>query len=387
MNIYKRNLIILNMHYYLAMTSKCNLLCKYCYGKTTEDFLTDEEREEYDLDLPADMDFSIDELKKFAADDPNFELTFYGGEPLMKIDKIKEIMDTIPAKTFMLQTNGQFLHKLPTEYMNRIHTILCSTDGTEEHTDERRGKNVFSNIVKNVKFIRENGFKGHIIARMTVDETSDINENARYLLEKCSDLFDAIHWQLDAQFWRADYYERDFQKWAITKYNPKVKELIDWWLDEMKTKGKVHLIYPFVGVMESLFTGEKSPLKCGSGFSLLGIQTNGKVAACPITAGYKPFYMGDIRYSKLNDIKSNEMLPGNTCSTCEILDICGGRCLYANKTKLWGEKGFLEVCDTIFFLVNQLKQAKIEIDNLIVQGKIKREDFDYLKYNGCEIIP
>ena len=375
------------MHYYLTLTSKCNLQCKYCYGKTTEDFLTEEEKKEYDLDLPAEMNFSINQLKKFSKNDPNFQLTFYGGEPLMRIKKIIEVMDNIPAKTFMLQTNGQFLHKLPSKYVNKIDTILCSIDGTEEHTDERRGKTVFSNVIKNIKLIKENGFKGHIIARMTVDETSDINKNVKFLLENHYDLFDGIHWQLDAQFWRADYYERDFKKWTITKYNPKIKELINWWLNEMKTKKKVHLIYPFVGIIETLFSEEKIPLRCGSGSSVLGIQTNGKVVACPITAGYKPFVMGDIRTSNLKEIKDNKILPENTCLSCEIKDICGGRCLYANKTKLWGEKGFLEVCDTIFFLVNSLKLAKIEIDELIKKGIIKREDFNYTKYNGVEIIP
>ncbi len=375
------------MHYYLAMTSKCNLLCKYCYGKTTEDFLTEEEKENYDLDLPADMNFKIEELKKFASYDKDFELTFYGGEPLMKIEQIKEIMDTIPAKTFMLQTNGQFLHMLPSEYMNRIHTILVSIDGTQIHTNERRGNKVYEKIIQNLNLIRQNGFKGEIIARMTVDETSDIYENVISLLENKEFKFSSVHWQLDAQFWKSDYFERDFNEWAITAYNPKVKKLIDWWLNEMKTKGVVHKIYPFLGILESIKTKEKSPMKCGSGFSLLGIQTNGKVAACPITAGYKPFYMGDIRTSTLKDIEANKIYPDNTCSTCEILDICGGRCLYANKTKLWGQKGFDETCDTIFFLVNSLNSKIIEINKLIENKKIKEEDFNYLKYNGCEIIP
>lgn len=406
------------------MTSKCNLLCKYCYGKTTEDFLTEEEKENYDLDLPADMNFKIEELKKFASYDKDFELTFYGGEPLMKIEDIKEIMNKIPAKTFMLQTNGQFLHKLPSEYMNRIHTILVSLDGTEEHTNERRGNKVYEKIIQNLNLIRQNGFKREIIARMTVDETSDVYENVVSLLENTEFKFSSVHWQLDAQFWRADYYERDFNGWAITAYNPKVKKLIDWWINEMKTKGVVHKIYPFFGVLESLWEKEKylkevqnktnsvsnsnsssaricqnkagkvenlqgfqSALKCGSGFSLLGIQTNGKVAACPITAGYKPFYMGDIRTSTLKTIEANKIYPDNTCSTCEILDICGGRCLYANKTKLWGQKGFDETCDTIFFLVNSLNSKIPEINKLIENKKIKKEDFNYLKYNGCEIIP
>ena len=241
-------------------------------------------------------------------------------------------------------------------------------------------------VIKNLNLIRKNGFKGEIIARMRVDEYSNIYENARYLLESKEFKFDSIHWQLDAQFWRADYFERDFKLWIETKYNPKIEELVNWWVTEMM-KGKFHLIYPFVGIVESLLTKEKSPLKCGSGFSLLGIQTNGKVAACPITAGYKPFYMGDVRDSTLSEIEDNKMFPENKCLDCNILDICGGRCLYANKTKLWGEKGFDEVCQTIFFLVNSLQKKLPLIENLIKMKIVHSEKFNYNKYNGCEIIP
>jgi len=375
------------MHYYLALTSKCNLLCKYCYGKTTEDFLTDEEKTKYNLELPGEINFSTKELKKFAKDDKDFALTFYGGEPLLKIPLIREIMDTIPAKDFMIQTNGIFLDKLGKEYVNRLNTILVSVDGTKKHTNFNRGVHVYEKIVKNLELIKSEGFKGEIIARMTIDESGDVYENVRYLYENKNHPFQSIHWQIDAQFWRADYMERDFENWAEIKYNPSIKKLVEWWVEKIKEENSVPMIYPFVGVFHSILNKEQSPMKCGAGHSLLGIQTDGKVVACPITAGYKPFEIGDIRKSSLKNIEENQIDVDNTCLSCEIKDICGGRCLYANKTKLWGQKGFNEVCDTIFFLVNCLKDKKEEIFKLIEQGVIKKEDFDYNKYNGAEIIP
>lgn len=375
------------MHYYLALTSKCNLLCKYCYGKTSEDFLSEKELGKYDLELPDNMNFDIETLKSFAIKDPDFELTFYGGEPLLKIDMIKKIMDVVPAKKFMLQTNGIFLHKLEKEYINRFNTILVSIDGTLEHTDERRGKNTFKKIVDNLNLIKNNGFNGEIIARMTVDETCDIYENVRFLLDNKYFSFSSVHWQIDAQFWMSDYETRDFKGWSITKYNPGISKLLDWWIDEMKNKGIVHKIYPFIGIVETLHTKERTPMRCGSGFQILGIQTDGKVVACPITAGYKPFYMGDIRNSKLEEIKKNNIFPDGLCNNCEIKDICGGRCLYANKTMLWGEKGFNEVCDTVFFLVNSIKERFSTIEQLIKSNNISWINFNYEKYNGCEIIP
>lgn len=375
------------MHYYLALTSKCNLLCKYCYGKTVEDFLTNEEYEKYDTTIPEEIDFSIQELKNFSKDDKDFTLTFYGGEPLLKIDLIKQIIDEIPAKEFMLQTNGMFLHKLPSKYLNKLSTILVSIDGTKEHTNQRRGSGVYEKIIDNVKLIKQNGFTGEIIARMTIDETSDIFENVTHLYNNEDFSFSSIHWQIDAQFWKSDYKQRNFKAWSINEYNPKLKQLIDWWLEQIKQTKQVPLIYPFVGVMHSILNKDKSPMKCGAGHSTLGIQTNGIVAACPITAGCKPLYQADIRTSTLQDIKNNRINPEGLCLDCEIKDICGGRCLYANKTMLWGEQGFREVCDTIFFLVNSLKNITPKIEEMIAKGELKLEDFNYNKYNGAEIIP
>ncbi|NCC71337.1 TIGR04084 family radical SAM/SPASM domain-containing protein, partial [bacterium] len=374
-------------HYYLALSSKCNLLCKYCYGKTNEDFLSENELENYDLDLPEEINFNIDDLLNFSKLDNDLELTFYGGEPLLKIDLIKEIMDKIPVKKFLLQTNGIFLDKLDSSYVNKLDTILVSIDGTLSHTNERRGNGVFEKIINNLNLIRKNGFKGEIIARMTVDETCNIYENVRFLLDNPLFKFNSVHWQLDAQFWRSDYLERDFKNWVLTEYNPNLLKLINWWLDEIKKKQIVHKIYPFLGILNSIITKEKSLLKCGSGHSVLGIQTNGMIAACPITAGYKPFYMANIKDFSLETLKKNLIFPDNSCLNCEIADICGGRCLYANKTKLWGEKGFDEVCDTVFFIVNALKIAYLIIEKQVKLGLISWEMFDYNKYNGVEIIP
>jgi putative peptide-modifying radical SAM enzyme len=221
---------------------------------------------------------------------------------------------------------------------------------------------------------------------MTVDETCDIYKNVTHLYDNYDYSFSSIHWQIDAQFWKADYETRDFKAWSQT-YNLGIKKLTKWWLDKIKQNKSVPKLYPFIAIIQTLLTKEKVPMRCGAGHSLLGIQTNGKVVACPITAGYKPLYMGDIKTSSLDDIKNNPILPDGPCLKCSIKDVCGGRCLYANKSMLWGELGFEEVCDTIFYLVNSLQEIVPDIDNMIKNKQLKLKDFNYEKYNGAEIIP
>jgi sulfatase maturation enzyme AslB (radical SAM superfamily) len=75
------------------------------------------------------------------------------------------------------------------------------------------------------------------------------------------------------------------------------------------------------------------------------------------------------------------------CTTCDIYDICGGRCLYANITRRWNKEAYAVVCATVRNLAEAVTQEIPRIKALIENGKISMEDFQYVKYNGCEIIP
>ena len=103
-------------------------------------------------------------------------------------------------------------------------------------------------------------------------------------------------------------------------------------------------------------------------------------------AGLKDFYLGNIRETRATSLK-NTVSVSEPCTRCDIFSICGGRCLYANVTKLWGDEGFTQVCGTVRNMTGALLEALPEIRALIEAGRIHINDFQYQKYNGCEIIP
>lgn len=373
------------MYYYVTLTTECNLKCRYCYGKLCEDFDSDFGDYELDYSVPSEITYSMEQLKDFLVKDHNATVVFYGGEPLLRINRIKEIMDEIPVKRYILQTNALLLDRLEPEYINKIHTILVSIDGDEETTDRNRGRGTYSKVVRNVKLLRERGFKGEVIARMTVNENTEIEKQVKWLLfnEECS--FTSIHWQLDALFGRNDFKRRRFAEWSERSYNPQIRSLVKFWLSHMEIKGEVLRLYPFLGVMESLLTGEPSRLRCGSGHVFFNIQTDGKITPCPVMAGMKNFYLGDIADTHPNEIR--KVYVSESCTSCPIYELCGGRCLFANVTKLWGEYGFKLVCKTVENLIQTLKAVTPKVRKLIDEGRISYRDFNYPKYNSCEIIP
>ena len=376
------------MFFHVILTSDCNLQCKYCFGESLDDF--DEEFGddiEVDYDLPRKLNYDLGLLKEFCRKDPDCVLTFYGGEPLLGIDKLRQIMDKVEPKHFMVQTNGLLLDKLEPKYVNRFHTILVSIDGEEALTDYYRGAGTFRKVIDNLKLIKKNGFAGELIARMTIMEQTDINKQVRWLLDNGQFSFSSIHWQLNAGFWGNDYQRRNFEDWTKTSYIPGVRELARFWVDQMQTRGVVLKLYPLLGIAESLLHDEKTCLmRCGGGWINYAIQTDGYIMPCPTMWGMKKYYLGHIKDAdplKLKQLFVNE----KPCSQCSILGVCGGRCLYTNIAKRWSDDAYSKVCYTVEQLIEAVKGEVPRIQQLIKNEQIKLEDFDYLKYNGCEIIP
>jgi uncharacterized protein len=376
------------MFFHLILTSDCNLQCKYCFGESLEDFDYDFGDDiDVDYNLPRNINYDVELLNNFCAKDSDCVLTFYGGEPLLQADKLREIMNKVKPKHFMIQTNGLLLDKIEPKYVNRFHTILVSIDGEETLTDYYRGKGTFQKVIDNLKLTKKNGFEGELIARMTVMEQTDIEKQLKWLLNNEKFFFTSIHWQLNAGFWGNDFQRRKFEQWTKTSYIPGLKRLAQFWVDKMEKEGVVLKIYPLLGIAESLLNDEKNCLmRCGGGWINYAIQTDGYIIPCPTMWGMKKYYLGHIKDA--NPLQLSKILVNQKpCVDCTILKVCGGRCLYTNITKRWNDNAYKKVCYTVEQLIGTIEAEIPRIQSLIRRKKISLNDFDYLKYNGCEIIP
>ena len=375
------------MFFHVILTTECNLQCRYCFGETMDDFDEDFGDFELDYSLPKKADYNFAILNEFCRKDPDCVVTFYGGEPLLNIEGLRQIMDTVKAKHFMMQTNGLLLDRLEPEYVNRFHTILVSIDGEEALTDYYRGKGTYKKVMDNLKLITSNGYKGELIARMTIMEQTDIYKQVRWLLDNEEFRFSSVHWQLNAGFWGNDFQRREFKQWSENHYMPGVEKLAGFWVDTMETQGTVLRLYPLLGIASSLLLDkEPSLLRCGGGWINYAVQTDGYIIPCPTMWGMKKYYLGHIAGAdplRLGKVFVNDV----PCTKCESLGVCGGRCLYANITKRWSNEAYAAVCNTVKGLVAAVETELPRIRRLIHDGKVSLSDFEYLRYNGCEIIP
>jgi uncharacterized protein len=366
--------------YNIITTHDCQKNCRYCRNQ------------EADPPFPRRIAYDIDVLKRFVAGggDEHPMIAFYGGEPLMGMEFVERIIDEIPAEKFVLQTNGYLLDQVKDEYLFKIDCILLSIDGPLETTDFYRGEGTHDKVLANARLLRRKGFTNEITARMCVSEHSDVYRDVTYLLGVEDDagkpLFDGVHWQNDLQFGDREEWQ-DLDGWLQGSYYPGIDRLIEDWKTRMERDHDVRLIYPFNGLVKTMLSGVPAKLHCGCGHFYFNICTDGKITACPVSSDFYPlFEMGNIFDNTPADLATH-MVVGDPCPSCDIYAICGGRCLYANKLKPWGEEGFKKTCESIAYLVNALKNVLPRIQAMLDDGTLEEKQFEYFMYNGCEIIP
>ena len=361
-----------SLNYHLVLTRQCNLNCEYCHGG-----------EETGPDT--EIQYTIDDLSNFLSKDEDIQLMLYGGEPTLRVPLIEQIMERFPNARYMLQTNGLLLDKIPVEYIHRFHSILVSIDGIEAVTDCYRSKGVYQKVIDNIRWLRGNGYPGDIVARMAISQQSDIHRDVRHLLDMRDPSFDHVHWQLNV-IWDAEGNWIDFDKWIRDSYNPGITKLVNDWINRMKD-GVVEGIVPFIPIAYSLLTEKPADLRCGSGLDTFAIHVDGSIGICPISPDWEFSIVGDIWKTNPTDL-NHVMTVDEPCPSCEEFKICGGRCLFANKQRLWGDDGFNKICLTVKQLISNIRDKIPIIQQYIRDGKVSIDDFKYPEFNnGCEIIP
>jgi len=99
----------------------------------------------------------------------------------------------------------------------------------------------------------------------------------------------------------------------------------------------------------------------------------------------KNFYVRDIKNSNPYELK--QISVGEPCTSCDYLNLCGGRCLYSNLAKPWPKEGQDLICRTAIHLIDVMKKHLPKVKEMIDKKIISEEQFFYEKYFGPEIIP
>jgi len=125
----------------LHISHDCNLRCKYCFA-ATGDFGTGRKLMPLEIGKKA-----IDFLLENSGNRKNLELDFFGGEPLMNFDTVKEVVKYARGREaefgkrfrFTITTNGMLLTDDKIDFINReMSNVVLSIDGRKEVNDRMR---------------------------------------------------------------------------------------------------------------------------------------------------------------------------------------------------------------------------------------------------------
>jgi len=149
------------------VTERCQLNCKYCgYGDFYRDY---DQRENKNLSVDKAhrlLDFLGEywNSEQNLSHDRNIYIGFYGGEPLLNIDFIKNIIAYVKAMpmahnrfTFTMTTNGLLVEKYMDFLAENRFNLLISLDGDREGNDYRvfqNGNPAFDDIIKNISALQ-----------------------------------------------------------------------------------------------------------------------------------------------------------------------------------------------------------------------------------------
>jgi uncharacterized protein len=148
------------------VTDACNLKCRYCgYSDLYEGYDARENKYLMFEKAKALIDYLVNLWKECTCTSFIQPLTvsFYGGEPLMNVALIKEIisyLETIRINkkyTYAMTTNAMLLDKYMDYLVDKQFRLLISLDGDEQghsYRVDHSGKNSFGRVIRNVKLLQ-----------------------------------------------------------------------------------------------------------------------------------------------------------------------------------------------------------------------------------------
>ena len=175
----------------LHVAHSCNLNCSYCFASQGK-YHGDRALMSFEVGKQA-----LDFLVAHSGSRKNLEVDFFGGEPLMNFQVVKDLVayarsiETEKGKRFRftLTTNGMLVDDEVIDFANReCHNVVLSLDGRQEIHDRFRvdyaGKGSWARIVpKFQKFVEARGGRGYYMRGTFTHANPDFLKDIQTMLD------------------------------------------------------------------------------------------------------------------------------------------------------------------------------------------------------------
>ncbi|MBO5264947.1 MAG: thioether cross-link-forming SCIFF peptide maturase [Ruminococcus sp.] len=316
----------------LNIAHDCNLRCKYCFA-STGDFGKGRKLMTFETGKKA-----IDFLLEKSLDRKNLELDFFGGEPLMNFDVVKQIVEYARSREaeygkkfrFTITTNGVLLDDDKIDFINReMSNVVLSIDGRKEVNDYMRkrvdGSGCYDKIMPAFKkLVEKRGDKEYYVRGTFTKNNLDFSND---VFDLYNNGFDQISVEPVVCEASADYAITEKELPAIFKEYERLAERIL----ENEKKGKKFNFFHFMLDLDQGPCAIKRLRGCGCGNDYVAITPDGDIYPCHQFVGIEEFKMGNIDEGTFdNNMKSyfskTHVYTKPECKKCWAKFYCSGGC-------------------------------------------------------------
>ncbi len=316
----------------LHVAHTCNLNCSYCFASQGK-YHGDRALMSFEVGRRA-LDFLIEN----SGTRVNLEVDFFGGEPLMNWNVVKDLVAYARTQEgprnkkfrFTLTTNGMLIDDDVIEFANKeMHNVVLSLDGRKEIHDRLRvdyaGRGSYDRIVpKFQKLVESRGGKGYYMRGTFTHANPDFTKDVFHMAD-----LGFTELSMEPVVCAPDYPA------ALTEEDlPIVLEQYEILAKEMLKREEEGRGFTFYHYMLDLTRGPciyKRISGCGSGTEYMAVTPWGDLYPCHQFVGEDAYKLGDIWNGVTNTAVRDEFKLCNAyarpeCADCWARLYCSGGC-------------------------------------------------------------
>ena len=351
----------------------CNLACKYCFADEGE---YQGKRELMSLEVGKK---ALDFLVSNSGNRHNLEIDFFGGEPLMNWQVVKDIVvygRQIEKKykknfRFTLTTNGVLLDDEVMKFANlEMDNVVLSLDGRKEINDKMRptinGKGSYDVVVpKFQKFVKNRKDKDYFIRGTFTKDNLDFTNDVLHFVELG---FKQISIE--------PVVTKDEDKYAIdqesleivfNEYDNLAKEMV-----KRQGSSDEFNFFHFSIDLDGGPCVAKRLSACGAGYEYLAVTPSGDLYPCHQFVGHDEFLLGNVNEGIIKpeiqmEFRNCNVYSKNQCVECFAKFYCSGGCM-ANSYDFHGN------INKIYEIGCEMMKKRVECAIMLKIAKLMQED-------------
>ncbi len=316
----------------LHVAHTCNLTCDYCFASQGK-YQGERALMSFEVGKQA-----IDFLTEHSGTRKNLEVDFFGGEPLMDWDVVKQIVayarsiekEKNKNFRFTLTTNGLLIDDDVIDFANReMHNVVLSLDGRKEVHDKLRrtvgGQGSYDTIVpKFQKLIKARGNKDYYVRGTYTHDNIDFTKDIFHMAD-----LGFTELSMEPVVCAPE------ESYALTEEDlPVLFEQYEILAKDMIRREKEGKPITFYHYMLDLTGGPciyKRVTGCGSGTEYMAVTPWGDLFPCHQFVGDEAYRLGDIWKGVTNTAAQDKFRSCNAyarpdCKDCWAKLYCSGGC-------------------------------------------------------------